>query len=63
MSKIKTIGAIEKNGRYYCENCNNDLSSAGALKCVAHADGPQKYAYIYNCTICGHIIKREHHRR
>lgn len=57
-------GATQKeDGKVYCNKCNNDLTEPGSIKFVAHADGPKVYQQIYNCTICGNVIKEIHERR
>lgn len=53
-----TKGAIERDGKMFCEECDNDLSVKGSVKFVAHFDGAKTYGYTYNCNKCRNIIKQ-----
>lgn len=49
-------GATEKEGKYFCEKCGNDLSAEGSVKFVAHADGVDFFENIYNCAKCKNVL-------
>lgn len=62
MSKPSVRGAIEREGKYFCEGCDNDLSVAGSVQFVAHGDGPKHYFNTYNCNKCGNPVTMKFER-
>lgn len=56
--KPEYVGVVEKDGKYVCDKCGSD-----GISFVAHIDGKEFFANMYNCIKCGNPISVKSYRR